>query len=157
MGSYHFLTIGCRRRLNICFSCTKGECYRHGLCSACGRSVFALETNWFREDSQKQFYLLLLLFAHFSLGFAGKHKTARSPRENWEGEILWTSGKYRTLRNENIVENVLENLTNTNFNEVCGSLSGEGSGQPLLLSVVVSEVMTVWWVLAGEILQFWVR
>lgn len=53
------------------------------------------------------------------------------------------SFKYRTLRNEKFVENVLENLTNTNFSEVCGSLSGEGSGRPLLLSVVVSEVTTV--------------
>ena len=52
---------------------------------------------------------------HFSLGFIGKNKTARSLRKTWEREILWTSCKYRGLGKEKFVENVLEDLTNTNF------------------------------------------
>lgn len=77
---------------------------------------------------------------HLSLGFIGKNKTSRSLRKTWEREILWTSCKYRVLGKEKFVENVLEDLTNTNFIEVCRSVSGEGNEQPLLL---LSSVVTL--------------
>lgn len=159
MGSYHFQTIDCRRHLNICFSLAQRENVTDMvLCSACGISAFGIETNWFWEDSREQW--LLCCFISFyscwclSLFFWLCWETVRSLRRTWEREILWTSCKYRGRGKENFVENVLEDFTNTNFTEVCRSLPGEGNGQPLLLSMVISEVAPAWWVPAGEILQF---
>lgn len=80
---------------------------------------------------------------HLPLGFIGKNKTSRSLRKTWEREILWTSCKYSILAKENFVENVLEDLTNTNFIEGCRSVSGEGNEQPLLLSMAISVVTPV--------------
>ena len=75
-----------------------------------------------------------------SLCFIGKNKSVRSLRKTLEGEILHTLGKYQGLGKENLVENMLEDLSNSKFIGVCRSLSGEGNGQRLLLSVVISEV-----------------